>query len=61
MAGDEDFFSDAGVIGNDYSLDDADLSGALTARLQQVLSLLALGTTVATTMGLIPLRLVYCY
>jgi len=36
MAGDEGFFSDAGAIGNDYSLDDADLSGALTARLQQV-------------------------
>jgi len=36
MAGDEGFFSDAGAIGNDYSLDDADLSGALTARLQQL-------------------------
>ena len=37
MAGDEGFFSDAGAIGNDYSLDDADLSGALTARVRQLL------------------------
>lgn len=36
MAGNEDYFSDAGSFEDNYSLDDGDLGSALTRRLQQL-------------------------